>query len=113
MSMSMRNKTISVIGAVLLMLATSPSLAGGSRLGVVKCGDWVQERNNRSVAATAYEFWLLGYLSGISVVTGKKFLNGTNAASIELWMDNYCRNNPLESIGVGGDALSLELIKRM
>lgn len=111
MKASMVSKAILVISVVFLMSATSPSFAGGSRLGVVKCGDWVKNRNDRT--ATPYEFWLLGYLSGISMELGKNFLANTNSASLELWMDNYCRNNPLDSIGVGGDALARELISRM
>jgi hypothetical protein len=110
MKMSIGINTAFVIAAILLMSATSPSIAGGSRLGVVKCGDWVNERNART--ATPYEFWVLGYLSGLSVASGVTFLPGTTPASIELWMDNYCRNNPLDSIGVAGDALASELIKR-
>ena len=100
--------------AISAMLIATSSNAGGSRLGVSKCGDWLNARvSGRSTNSAHMEFWLLGYLSGISIVTGKDFLTQTNSTSIEAWMDNYCRSNPLESLGVGGDSLATELMRRM
>jgi hypothetical protein len=56
--------------------------------------------------------WLLGYLSGLAVSSGRDFLSGTDNASIYRWMDEYCRVNPLRDVSNGGNALAAELTKR-
>jgi hypothetical protein len=80
-------------------------------MGAVSCGKWVENRTMRF--AISYEYWLHGYLSGIAIGTNKNFLEGTDGDSLDLWMDDYCQKNPLNSIGNGGSALAMELMKRM
>jgi hypothetical protein len=108
----MKTRTLFIVLVAGLVSISTPTFAQGTRLGVATCGEWIQERARQSILSTAYEFWLLGYLSGVSVALGVRFLPSTNAASIEAWMDNYCRANPLDSVGEGADKLAKELIKR-
>lgn len=56
--------------------------------------------------------WLVGFLSGIAVAKNSDFIKGTDGESILLWMDNYCRSNPLKGISDGGGALFYELKKQ-
>jgi hypothetical protein len=56
----------------------------------------------------AYEQWILGFLSGIGS-TGSSYglnpLNGiTDANAVWGWMDNYCREHPLDNIAAAGEA---------
>lgn len=81
--------------------------------GAAKCGSWVSDRNVGGALTAANEFWLLGYLSGLAVGARLDFMRTADPKSLELWMDNYCRNNPLDSIATGADALATELVKRM
>jgi hypothetical protein len=77
--------------------------------GASSCGDWVAERDKKSIGTFGNEAWLLGYLSGIATVTNTSFLKGTDNPSLFLWMDNYCRENPLSDLSDGGSKLYLEL----
>jgi hypothetical protein len=79
-------------------------------IGNSDCGDWVSRRT------TATETWVLGYLSGMYAVvdsrTSDPLRSISSANQIYVWMDNYCRNNPLESVSSGARQLFLELQKR-
>lgn len=79
--------------------------------GASSCGAWVADRNTEANgwAVLVRRGWLLGYLSAHAVITGEDILKGTDTRSIDLWMDNYCRQNPLKRIDDGGDALFDEL----
>jgi hypothetical protein len=75
--------------------------------GIPNCADWLQLRSSgRAVEATA---WLLGFLSGVSLGTGKEFWDVPTKAiapnQAYLWMDNYCQGNPLSNTGEGATAL--------
>jgi hypothetical protein len=78
-------------------------------LATPSCGQWVQQRNPDGRTAEVYRFWLLGYVSGLAVASGTDKLKSTDSASIELWMDNYCRANPLKYVDEGGTVLFNEL----
>jgi len=80
-------------------------------LGAVEnsCADWITARDRKN--AQAYEFWLLGYVSGLNMSQDHSidFLSGIKANSLELWMDKYCRENPLKTIPNGAFQLVEEL----
>lgn len=80
--------------------------------GAASCGDWVVERANHGVGTFGNEAWLVGYLSGIATVTNTNFLKGTDNPSLFLWMDNFCKSNPLSDVSDGGAKLYLELSER-
>jgi len=73
------------------------------------CGEWVVNREKSTPLALGNASWLLGYLSGIAITSGKDLLAGTDNATIYKWMDGYCRKNPLRDVGSGGNALAAEL----
>ena len=79
--------------------------------GQPDCGEWV--RNTRQPDRA----WLLGYLSGMNKIhnaTGGKSndpLNALNSADqAYLWMDNWCKENPLKKVGAGAMDLFIELM---
>ena len=82
-------------------------------LGSAPCGRWVEERAADGWGALGDVRWLVGFLSGLAVESGVDVLPGANSASLELWMDNYCRANPLANTGDGGIILFDELKARM
>jgi len=96
---------------------TNSNATGITYSGSASCRDWVQNRTGggdaKLLLSTAQEFWLLGYLSGVANGLGVDFMRTANAASIELWMDNYCRNNPLDNVADGAVKLARELKKKM
>ena len=77
-------------------------------LGLVdnSCGDWVEARQkNRN----AIQLWYLGFISGINFRDKNDLLYEINAASAYLWMDKYCRENPLKTVVQGSVKLLDEL----
>jgi hypothetical protein len=96
---------------IFLVLATSlvQSASGQQNtIGEPNCGQWVSRKRESDKA------WLLGYLSGASswqVATKSNILKQVGSAEqIFLWMDNYCKANPLSFLSEGGDKLIFELV---
>ena len=97
--------------AISLMFCTSPAKAIAT-LATADCGEWVLMKDPSGKPTREFRYWLLGYLSGAAVETGKDILRTTSSASIELWMDNYCKANPLKTVGEGATTLFYELTKK-
>lgn len=84
-------------------------------MGAPACGDWInakEQNTNQGLSSLVYKSWLAGYLSGIAGQIKIDALNGANSESMYLWVDNYCRANPLEDLSVAGLGLFLELAKQ-
>lgn len=77
--------------------------------GATSCGDWVQERQLKG--STTRQTWVVGYLSGLAVGSEVDFIGKKDNPSLFLWIDNYCRANPLKDIDDAANELALELIK--
>ena len=76
-------------------------------MGVTSCEEWV---NRHSTNDSSMEEWLLGYLSGIAAGKNIDLLGGAERKSLFLWMDKYCKKNPLKRIDSGAHDLASELI---
>ena len=76
-----------------------------AQFGDVDCGKWIKLNRQTDKA------WLLGYLSGMNTdITNKNFLNKLDSVEQAfLFVDNYCRNNPLKKVGDAAVALFAEL----
>jgi hypothetical protein len=72
------------------------------------CGSWVEARQKNQ---KQIQLWYIGFISGINMESTKDNLAKINAASAYLWMDKYCRENPLKSIVEGSGDLFIELKK--
>ncbi|MDM0103750.1 hypothetical protein QTH97_02310 [Variovorax sp. J22R24] len=80
--------------------------------GMRSCGTWTKERAVQGVDHFVSEAWLLGYLSGMAFVSSKNILKGTDNDSLYLWMDNYCKANPLKDEADGANDLYFELVRQ-
>ena len=98
--------------AASMVAVSSPSEAGAEARQAPSCGEWVVHREKSDTLALSNTSWLLGYLSGLAVSSGKDYLSETDNASIYKWMDNYCRANPLRDLSHGGNALAVELARK-
>lgn len=92
--------------AILLSLFMTSANAIAT-FGSYDCGQWF----TKHILARP---WLLGYLSGLAegdYEIGKvDVLDRLNSADQAfLWMDNYCKSNPLKEVGEGAIDLYLEL----
>ena len=76
------------------------------------CGVWIDERKEARWPSITDVSWLAGYISGLADYSEKDFLKNTDLASLANWVDNYCNNNPLDTVVVGANKLAIELIKR-
>jgi len=106
-----------LLGGCLLLAASmvavaSPSEGGAEARHAPSCGEWVVHREKSDTLALSNASWLLGYLSGLAVSSGKDYLSGTENSSIYKWMDSYCRANPIRDVGSGGNALAAELARK-
>ena len=84
-----------------------PLTYGYTTFGKPDCGRWINQPDD------LYKAWLTGYLSGINTVaSGNSYDPLDQLSSAEqayLWMDNYCRANPLNDVGAGAVKLYREL----
>lgn len=103
--MQKANKKFIATSAALMIFCVFPATAQSVIFGGSDCGQWFK---NKEISST----WLLGYLSGINAAISKghdplEKLNSAEQAF--LWMDNYCRNNPLQTVQIGANKLYKEL----
>ena len=82
--------------------------------GMSSCGQWTQESkiNGNGSPDASSTFWLLGYLSGLAMMSETNFIVGTDTDSLKAWVTNYCQNNPLNYLSDAGDKLFFELKRR-
>ena len=102
---TMKTKLCSVLCVVLMSWSTSniaqvPNSSNKkqiSNIGGTDCGTWINQTRITDRA------WAVGFISGInaSLSTEKNDILGKNIKSGEqiwLYVDNYCRNNPLSQV---------------
>ena len=104
----------SLIAACLLLVSSTIAVcapADGDSVArqAPSCGEWIVHREKSDTLSLGNASWLLGYLSGMAVASGKAYLSGTDNSSIYKWMDSYCRKYPLRDLGSGGIELAAEL----
>ena len=100
-----------LIAAFITLTVSSPVLAQTkifTMIGEPDCGKWI---NQNSIPNKA---WLLGFLSGVNITfkDSKDALGKVNAEQTYLWMDNYCKKNPLEQLATGAIDLYVELVMK-
>jgi hypothetical protein len=101
---------------IFFLLASASAYASAvTTMGAASCGEWVEARHNKDSpsASALYEAWLVGDLNGLAVATQVDFLKDINIQSLFLWVDNYCKSNPLKDLSLAGFRLSLELTAQM
>jgi hypothetical protein len=106
----MKSLTAAILSS---MAAFAPQQASAvTTFGSSSCGVWVRERAEGKQSSQASRFWLAGYLSGLAVGRDRDVIGETDADSVFLWMDKYCKANPLANVGTGADELFDELAVR-
>jgi hypothetical protein len=100
---------------LLLALITALFSPGGyayTSYGVfgVSCGQWLENRPLNNRRATQTEEWVLGFISGIGY--GGLKMGSSEHNSMFLWIDNYCKENPLDNLSTATKALVEELVRK-
>jgi len=112
MQTSVTKKTLLAI-TTLLCIGLTASIAEAVLIrGATSCGTWVAQTKEDGILISATRMWLIGYLSGRVMESGRDVMRGTDNPSFYLWVDNYCKANPLNDIADAGDALFSELAKK-
>jgi hypothetical protein len=104
-----------MINALLLIsgLLSSTGVNAIGATGDISCGKWSKDRSSGIVKdQLSLASWLIGYLNGVARWSEVDILTNADRESLMVWMDNYCKTYPLESIDHGGFDLSIELIKK-
>jgi hypothetical protein len=97
-----------ILVAAFAMLALAPAAQGHivESRGGANCETWSKQRPRN---AKVLESWLLGYLSGLAQERDHDFPKGMDDAELFRWMDDYCRQNPRQTIALGGFKLMSKL----
>lgn len=83
-------------------------------MGTKSCGEVVSDFKEDGRGKLSNSIWVAGYITAINeqVVSRSNVASGTDPAAWDLWISNYCRTNPLESLSSATAALVNELSKR-
>jgi hypothetical protein len=91
--------------------------------GIQSCGTW-RTQDRQSSSSIAVVQWVLGYISSANTFAPRTYLTpneqekvpdvlrGLDANAIITWMDNYCREHPLDQISTAASDLMMELLVR-
>ena len=98
--MTYRARAVAALFAGLAFLP-APAIPQGIVVeGTVDCGEWITARSNNT--AVPLEHYLLGLLNGLALGRQDEFWRADGRSkpsreAIYLWMDKYCRDNPLSN----------------
>jgi hypothetical protein len=92
-------RLIVAIALALCLVLPLPAQAAVTIEGDVECADWVKWRTKSG--SDILEGYVIGLLNGLSIARDVEFwqVDGRRLSreSVALWMDKYCRDNPLSS----------------
>ena len=102
----MKITTCSIVAAFFLLGPIHES-AAKTQMGTPDCGEWLNKGEFKNV----FNMWLLGFISGANWASDSKkdLLKDISNFQAYVWVDNYCRKNPLKNLGQAAAALVLEL----
>ena len=118
----MRYITWPVIASTFAVLFSSTVSAQSESGGIVGAGALSCEQMlshlsevQTEAAEVVYQAWVHGYLSGLNIL--QFYMERNNANVVDgggnwLWVQNYCRNNPLEDVAQATIELFNELKSR-
>ena len=104
-----------VLALPLMLALGSQSAAALVTRGAPTCSEWLSdaklERQAETWRVTADHFWLLGYISGLSVATGIDILKDTDNDVLYQWMDKYCDAHVFRNLNEAADEYARTAIK--
>jgi hypothetical protein len=99
-----------IVAAVALVFTISAASAQlGATLGDCSCGEWIEARTEKAAHLWLFEEYVQELLNQFVRVSNLEFWNAggvpISSDQVFLWIDNYCRTNPLSNPGAGATAL--------
>jgi len=117
--MNIKMRYLAAITAGMLLAANIAAQNNGTMIlvgvGANSCGKFVAETKDDDDFRVAYFFWAQGFLSGLNYKYFDRTEFSTNLAdhnALQLWIENYCEENPLDMYGVATIKLWSELRTR-
>ena len=98
-------KALFVALAVMMLLVNGPAKAQGVTVDrTLDCGMWIKARNEK--LSGSFELYLIGLINGLTLGHMWEFWKkgsstSLNRESVYIWMDSYCRDNPLKDVESG------------
>ena len=117
MSLS-RTKSIGLALVIATALPAESKAAGAWNIGVgaTSCGEWLEARSDPDPIVRSrehfYVSWVQGYLVGLNFANPKEYPDPPDGSAIAPWLDNHCRNHPLDELIQAANDLSLDLLRR-
>lgn len=109
----------SLLAAVLFMMMRGVSavdaMGNYSSVDATGCDDYISARRNTSgVFYAQISFWVSGYLTAYNTLASDTYdiLGSTDHKGAMLWLENYCKENPLKNLGLGMTAFEVELFPK-
>jgi len=77
-------------------------------MGLPDCARFINGKNHGD------RMYALGYISAVNLwlIPKKDILQDISSEQVFLYVENYCRKNPLDKINAGLDTLIIELMKK-
>jgi hypothetical protein len=101
------------LSSVLCVVLMSWPISGFTQtwMGLPDCGKYLEKSE---ALEFGHKMYALGYISSINLwkVPKKDILQDISAQQVWLYVENYCRKNPLDKINAALDTLIIELIKK-
>ena len=101
--------TMALVSAPLPSLAAEDYMA--ERHGATSCGKWIEGRKNAESEPVALllSVWVSGFVSGAGFTgTELKYIDPSARAN---WIDNYCKEHPLDNVATAAEQLVIALRK--
>lgn len=76
-------------------------------MGTNSCGKWIEAAKN-PVGRAQYRSWVLGFLTGVNWHSNSTQAKVPDAEAVMVFIDEYCKRNPLHIVALGAAALVQE-----
>ncbi len=103
-----------ILAAIVSLALCGPGLAKDDKgnyiivgAGTLSCGAWLEKREKEDWESRLLLEWVHGYISSHNeYVEGMaNVIEGVGIDSLNAWIDDYCRNHPLEDLHIAAEAL--------
>jgi hypothetical protein len=110
-----------LILALAMVVMVSPAWGGDANgkymvlaYGNDSCGKWTKEHARSSETSRHHETWIIGFISAYNRETPGivNLMKGIDYAGWVSWIDNYCKDNPIDDLDDAASALVTFLIAR-
>ena len=101
----------------LIACAALPATANAVQLEEISgssCGQWTEvQAAGNTVLGAQFRGWVMGFMSGWAWTHPKTDpIKNVDAPGMFGWVDNYCKDHPLDSIATASEHLAAELEAR-